>query len=108
MTDDRFADLAALTLDAARAMVGQDFHRSHEGGSDIPLRLIAAEPTELDPSAQPTPDGRPFTLFFKGPANPQLTQGMHDLNHPRHPFFNIFLVPVGQDEDSATYEAIFS
>ena len=29
MTDDRFADLAALNLDAARAMVGKDFNRSH-------------------------------------------------------------------------------
>ena len=108
MTADRYADLANLTLDAARAMVGQQFIRSHEAGPDIVLSLIAAEPARRDPTARPTASGRPFSLLFKGPADPRLTQGMHDLGHPDHPLAGIFLVPVGQNDDGFTYEAVFS
>ena len=108
MTDDPFANLAALTLDDARAMVGQDFIRSQETGPDIPLRLVAAEPARRDPTAEPTESGRPFSLLFEGPADPRLTQGMHDLGHPEHPLTGVFLVPVGRSDPGWTYEAVFS
>ena len=108
MTDDRFADLAALDLDAARAMVGQDFHRSHEGGPDIPLRLTSAEPTRLDPTTRPDDSGRPFSLVFQGPAEPRLTQGMHDLGHAEHPLAGVFLVPIGRNDEGYIYEAVFT
>jgi hypothetical protein len=108
MTDDRFLELGTLTLDAARTMVGQEFVRSHDSGPDIVLRLFAAEAVRLDPSAQPNPSGRPFSLLFKGPTDPQLTQGIHDLGHVEHPLPGIFLVPVGRSDDGFTYEAVFS
>ena len=108
MTDPRYPELATLTLTTARAMVGQDFIRSNETGPDILLNLVTAEPTRRDPTAQPTESGRPFSLLFKGPADPQLTQGMHDLGHAEHPFTGIFLVPMGRNDDDFTYEAVFS
>ena len=108
MTKDHFHDLANLTLDAARAMVGQEFIRSNEAGPDIPLSLVTAEPTRRDPTAQPTESGRPFSLLFKGPTDPQLTQGMHDLGHAEHPLTGVFLVPIGRNDDGFTYEAVFS
>ena len=108
MTDDRYLDLANLTLDAARAMVGQEFIRSHEAGPDILLNLVSAEPARRDPTAQSTPSGRPFSLLFKGPPDPQLTQGMHDLGHAEHPLTGLFLVPIGRNDDGFTYEAVFS
>lgn len=108
MMDDRPGDLAGLTLAAAHAMVGEDFIRDNESGPDVVLQLTKAEAGSLDPSAQPVASGRPFSILFKGPGDPQLTQGMHDLEHPAHPLIGIFLVPVGQDEDGLIYEAVFS
>jgi hypothetical protein len=108
MTDDRYLELSTLTLTTARTMVGRQFIRPNDAGPDIVLRLIAAEPARRDPSAQPTESGRPFSLLFQGPADPRLTQGMHDLEHAEHPLTGIFLVPVGQKDDGFTYEAVFS
>ena len=108
MTNAPYPELATLTLETARTMVGQDFIRSHEAGPDILLRLVSAEPARRDPTAQSTPSGRPFSLLFKGPPEPQLTQGMHDLGHAEHPLAGLFLVPVGRDDDGFTYEAVFS
>jgi len=108
MTEDRYRELGTLTLHAARTMVGQEFVRLNEDGPDIILRLVAAEAVRQDPSAQPSGSGRPFSLLFQGPADPQLTQGIHDLGHAEHPLPGIFLVPVGRRDDGFTYEAVFT
>ena len=108
MTDNRDLDLAQLTLDAARDLVGLDFVRLNDTGPDIDLHLVAAEPAQRDPASPPGESGRPFSLMFRGPVDPQLSQGMHDLENPGQSMRGIFLVPVGRDEESSSYEAIFS
>lgn len=108
MTDDHDQDFAQLTLDAARALVGQDFVRLDDSGPNIVLRLEAAETVQRDPAAAPGESGRPFSLLFRGPVHPELTQGMHDLENPGQSMRGIFLVPVGRDGESSSYEAIFS
>ena len=108
MTDDRDLDFAQLSLDAARALVGQDFVRINDSGPDLVLCLVAAEPAPRDPAASPGESGRPFSLMFRGPVQPELTQGMHDLENPGQSMRGIFLVPVGRNEESCSYEAVFS
>jgi len=107
MTEDPTPDLAALTLETCRGHVGESFVRPNDAGPDITLELTAAEPGRRDPRAGDD-TGRPFSLIFRGPLDPQLTQGMHDLDHPRLALCGIFLVPVGQDEDGLLYEAVFT
>ena len=107
MTDNPFDDFSLLTLAASRTIVGQEFVRTNDAGPDVVLRLTAAESVGSSPDGGPFPD-RPFRLMFLGPADPQLTQGMHDLDHPDHELPGLFLVPVGPANDGLQYEAIFT
>lgn len=107
MTDPTPIDLAALTLAEARALVGESFVRPNPDGPDVTLRLAAAEPSRRDPRAATFAD-RPFSLLFLGPRDPRLTQGMHPLDHPAHPFADLFLVPVGERDGGLLYEAVLS
>jgi Domain of unknown function (DUF6916) len=106
MTDNPHGDSASLTLAAARTLVGEDFVVS--GDVDLVLRLVEAERVRLDPTATAGDSDRPFSLLFRGPSEPQLAQGMHDLEHPRHGFPGLFLVPMGPGGEGCHYEAIFS
>jgi hypothetical protein len=49
-----------------------------------------------------------FSVFFTGPTNIFLPQGIYTLAHERMGAFDIFLVPVGRDENSFRYEAVFN
>jgi len=107
MTDDTQLDLAQLTLVASRALIGQEYVRRNDAGPDVTLRLISAETQRRDPTTGGDAD-RPFSLLFRGPADPRLTQGRHDLEHPRQSLAGIFLVPVQSDADGLVYEAVFA
>ena len=49
-----------------------------------------------------------FSVFFTGPTNLFLPQGIYTLAHERMGAFDIFLVPVGRDENTFHYEAVFN
>jgi hypothetical protein len=55
------------------------------------------------------PDGRPpFSLVFRGPWQPRLTQKIHRLEHATLGALDIFIVPIGPDRLGMLYEAIFN
>jgi hypothetical protein len=49
-----------------------------------------------------------FSIFFQGPLVPFLPQGIRKLKHQDLGELNIFLVPIGQDQDGFQYEAVFN
>lgn len=49
-----------------------------------------------------------FSLFFHGPLDPFLPQGIHKLKHNKLGDLEIFLVPVARDQDGFQYEAAFN
>ena len=49
-----------------------------------------------------------FSLFFHGPSNPFMPQGIYRLKHSHLGELELFLVPVGQDKDGFQYEAAFN
>ena len=49
-----------------------------------------------------------FSIVFRGPREGALQQGMYQLQHERLGAFELFLVPVGQDQDGVYYEAVFN
>jgi hypothetical protein len=49
-----------------------------------------------------------FSLFFHGPPDLFVPQGMHKLKHSHLGDLELFLVPVGQDKDGFQYEAAFN
>lgn len=49
-----------------------------------------------------------FSLFFHGPLDPFLPQGIQKLRHGKLGELEIFLVPVARDKDGFQYEAAFN
>ena len=55
------------------------------------------------------PGGRdPFSLLFRGSAEPLLAQSIRRLEHAELGVLEIFIVPLAPDRGGARYEAIFS
>lgn len=93
---------AQLTLEAFRPAVGQAFTVSDEGGAKV--ELILAEAAEVGAG----PHAPAFSLLFHGPADPLMPQATYRFEHGSLGTMEIFIVPLGRDEHSAVYEAVFS
>jgi hypothetical protein len=95
-------DLAKLTLETFEPRVGDAFTIAAEAAS-IELVLDAAE------ALGEWPGGRqPFDLRFRGPHEPLLEQAIYRLEHAELGALEIFIVPIGRDAASTTYQAIFT
>lgn len=49
-----------------------------------------------------------FSAFFNGPRQPFLRQRVYALEHDRMGAFELFLVPIAEDENGFRYEAVFN
>ena len=85
--------------------VGEGF-RIHGIGSS-PLDVVLVEVTE---AAEPWRDGgrTPFAIVFRGPLGPVLPQRIYTMDNPHLGSFDLFLVPLGPDEEGMRYEAVFT
>ena len=70
----------------------------------LPLPLRLAEVTEHNAG----PKVEQFSLFFVGPKAPLLQQGIYRLQHEKLGEFDLFLVPLGIDNEGARYECAFN
>lgn len=93
---------AQLTLETFRPAVGQAFTVGDEGGAKV--ELILAEAAEVGAG----PPASAFSLLFHGPADPLMPQATYRFEHGSLGTMEIFIVPLGRDEHSAVYEAVFS
>lgn len=104
------AETAWFTYDDFADRVGDRFRvrlpETHE------LELVLSEATAGAHNGDDTgPDGpkrQQFALLFRGPAEPQLSQGLWELEHDRMGELALFLVPLGPDADGPRYEAAFA
>jgi hypothetical protein len=55
-----------------------------------------------------TPVQETFSLMFRGPLTLFVPQGIRTLKHGKLGELDIFLVPVGKEEDGFQYEAVFN
>jgi hypothetical protein len=51
---------------------------------------------------------QPFTLLFHGPLEPVLPQAVYHLDHEAVGAVDLFLVPLGPDQEAMRYEAVFA
>jgi Domain of unknown function (DUF6916) len=73
--------------------------------SPEPIELVLDSATTI----ADRPGGRdPFSLVFRGPAEPLLAQAIYHLEHSALGPLEIFVVPLGQDGGGTRYEAIFA
>src|SRR5262245_22370226 len=99
--------LEALTHESFRPHVGTGF--LVRLGPDATLALTLIEPA----ATGPVPAGgaarrRPFSLVFRGPRAPVLSQRIHRLEHAVMGPLEIFIVPIGPDAEGMRYQAIFT
>jgi len=93
-------------LQAYRALTGKDFELEGTPQGVSTLTLVEAQSlSETQGSGQ----CRPFSLLFRGPMAPRLPQSTYTLRRRGAQTAELlFLVPVGSDENSLFYEAIFN
>lgn len=98
-----------LTFELFEEHVGETFEIGAPG-STAPLVLELTE-ARLGAEGGRGPDGRPrrqFSLDFRGPRDPVLAQATYAVRHDELGTLELFLVPVGRDEDGTSYEAAFA
>ena len=80
------------------------------------FRIAGEEPIELElaevkgylSKAHEQTGMERFSAFFSGPRQPYLPQSVYQLEHEEMGAFELFLVPVGSDENGFRYEAVFN
>jgi hypothetical protein len=55
-----------------------------------------------------TPQQEAFSVYFHGPMEPFMQQGMYRLRHEETADLDIFLVPIAADHNGYQYEAVFN
>ncbi len=101
-------NLAKLTAEHFEPHLNTAFKVS---SPDIPpLEVLLTEVSKLEelPEDAPSDLRRGFALLFRGPSSPVLTQSTCEIAHGEMGEMALFLVPVGQDEEGVSYEAVFN
>lgn len=70
------------------------------------LTFVLVEVSGL--GTKPGAEREPYSLIFRGPADPVLEQGIVPMQHPDLGEVSIFLVPIGPDSTGMCYEAVFT
>jgi hypothetical protein len=76
----------------------------------IPLESSGAAELELIEVVETTatPRQQQFSLFFRGPLEYLLPQGTYHMEHEKMGAIDLFIVPVGREQDGFRYEAVFN
>jgi hypothetical protein len=98
--------LEALTVDTFAPRIGETFRIDLPDGA-IALQLVAADLLG-EPAGEGGAARAPFSIVFRGPHEVLLPQRTYRLEHDDLAALEIFLVPIGPDEDGLRYEAVFS
>lgn len=91
-----------LTHAAFLEQLNSKFRILLEGGDEIELELT--EVSEL----RSTQTQEIFSIIFRGPATIVLPQRIYRLEHERMGPLDLFLVPVGKDNEGVDYESVFN
>jgi hypothetical protein len=95
-------DLGQLNPAMLREYVGSNFEVLDDPENVFSLILTGVV------EVSKTEHSEAFSLFFHGPSDPFLPQGIHRLKHAKLGDIDIFLVPTGKDQDGFQYEAAFN
>jgi len=102
------AETAWFTYDDFADRTGEQFRLRLP--DERSLTLVLSEVTPGPDVGGTGPDGavrRQFSLLFGGPGDPQLSQGIWELDHDEMGALALFLVPIGKDADGTRYQAAF-
>ena len=78
------------------------FQAEVDENTDVELELIDVSELKLYPQQEE------FVLVFRGPLDRFLDQGVRNFKHDKMGRFEIFIVPIRQDQQGFYYEAVFN
>ena len=93
--------LENFTVGTFSGHLGNSFRVYPEDSSTLDLELVSS--TGLNEGSE-----RPFSIVFRGPGDALLPQRIYRMEHAEIGAFEIFLVPIGPDDEGLLYEAIFN
>jgi|ERR1700683_2151163 hypothetical protein len=99
MASDRPLD--ELTADDFLATKGEQFRLAT---AQLDLKLV--EVTRYS-AGHPGSVRAPFSVLFHGPIQPVLPQAIYRLENERLGALELFIVPLGPEQDAMRYEAVF-
>jgi len=93
----------------AQPLVGTTFTLMLEDGRITTMKLDEALPYDLrQRRRRAAPKRESFSLYFLGDPAIVLPQGMYTFRSEAMTFENLFIVPIGRDEQATEYEAVFT
>lgn len=98
--------LEPVTVESFEPHVGTSFWAEFPNGAKVELRLVRTARVMESEAARL--DRQPFSLFFIGPKSFLLRQHTYRVSHEVLDPLEVFLVPVGQNEEIYEYEAVFT
>ena len=93
---------ASLTHEAFTQQAGTKFKVQVDENTGVELELAEVSELKLYPRQEE------FTIVFRGPSNAFLDQGVRLFTHDQIGDFELFIVPIRQDEQGFYYEAVFN
>jgi len=102
--------IETLTLEQFVPQLGTEFICRAPDGAGYPLRLTeatAAGKTTWKGAGDSEPR-TPFSLIFQGPADTFFPQSIYPLEHEAFGTLDLFIVPIGKEEEGFLYQAIFT
>ena len=99
-------DLKTLTHTQFEACLDQPFHV--EWGKADPLETELIEVEKRGTISPGSHKRQAFSVIFRGPMEPLLPQSIHVLKNKTLGTLEVFLVPIGPDQQGMRYEAIFT
>lgn len=92
-----------------RPHLNQTFRIHRESSEPLESKLI--EVSDVGPGPREGDAGtrrRPFSILLRGPVEPVLRQAIYRIEHAEMGALDLFLVPIGPDNQGMRYEAVFN
>jgi hypothetical protein len=93
---------ASLTHEAFTQQLNSKFQVQLDEKTNVEVELVAVSEVKLYPRQEE------FSIEFRGPLDSFLGQGAGNFKHDKMGEFELFIVPIRQDEQGFYYEAIFN
>ncbi len=97
--------LDSVTLTSFVDCLGTVFRLDAGEALSLELTLIEAEATRFSSQAD---SSSAFSLIFRGALQPILPQQIYKFEHDRLGTLEMFIVPIGPDNQGMRYQAIFT
>ena len=92
----------SLTHEAFGQNVNTKFQVQTGDDTSVDLELTEVSELKLYPRQEE------FSIWFRGPADVFLAQGVRNFKHDQIGEFELFIVPIRQEADGIYYQAIFN